>query len=53
MHLSNTLQLAHALQQADKTFEMMIYPPDRHGIPELHYRRLTVDFIRRTMLESK
>lgn len=51
VHLANTLQLAHALQQADKTFELMIYPPARHGISGMHYRRLIIDFIRRTMLE--
>mgnify|MGYP005841701443 CR=1 FL=1 len=50
VHLANTLQLAHALQQANKTFDMMIYPPYRHGIGGPHYRRLMIDFIRRTML---
>ncbi len=52
VHMANTLQLAHALQKADKPFEMMIYPPDRHGIFGIHYRRLMYDFIRRTMLEE-
>ena len=52
VHLANTLQLANALQEADKTFEMMIYPPYRHGIYGAHYRRLMIDFIRRTMLDG-
>lgn len=51
VHMANTLQLANALQKADKPFEMMVYPPDRHGIYGTHYRRLMYDFIRRTMLE--
>ncbi|MEX0939227.1 MAG: S9 family peptidase [Pirellulales bacterium] len=50
VHLANTLQLANALQRADKQFEMMIYPPARHGIGGMHYQRLMLDFIRRTML---
>ncbi|MFV1967769.1 MAG: DPP IV N-terminal domain-containing protein [Pirellulaceae bacterium] len=50
VHVANTLQLANALQKADKRFEMMIYPSNRHGISGVHYRRLMVDFIRRTML---
>ena len=52
VHVANTLQLARELQRADKTFEMMIYPSNRHGISGKHYRRLMVDFIRRTMLEQ-
>jgi len=47
------LQLAGALQQADKTFEMMIYPPNRHGIHGMHHRRLKVDFIKRAMLDKE
>jgi len=53
VHLANTLQLAGALQQADKTFEMMIYPPNRHGIHGMHHRRLKVDFIKRAMLDKE
>ena len=53
VHVANTLQLAQALQRADKTFEMMIYPSNRHGISGSHYRRLIVDFIRRTMLQQE
>jgi dipeptidyl aminopeptidase/acylaminoacyl peptidase len=50
VHVQNTLQLAHKLQEANVPFEMMIYPTSRHGIHSPHYNRITVDFIRRTML---
>jgi len=46
VHVENTFKLVNALQQADKEFELMIYPKSRHGIGGMHYRRLTVDFIR-------
>ena len=52
VHVSNTLQLAGALQRANKTFEMMIYPANRHGIYGAHYQRLKLDFIKRTMLTT-
>ncbi len=42
VHMQNTLQFAHALQKANKPFEMMIYPKSRHrlGGPDLeHHRR--------------
>ncbi len=32
VHLSNTLQLANALQAAGKHFDLMIYPRARHGV---------------------
>jgi dipeptidyl-peptidase-4 len=50
VHLQNTVQLALALQKADREFEMMLYPRSRHGIasPEqnLNFRRLTWKTIR-------
>ena len=49
VHVENTFKLVHALQQADKEFELMIYPRSRHGVGGMHYRRLTVDFIRRVL----
>jgi dipeptidyl-peptidase-4 len=49
VHVQNTLQLANALQRADKDFELMIYPNDRHGIRGRHYQRLVLDFMRRTL----
>ena len=32
VHLQNTVQLANALQQAGKSFELMLYPNSRHGV---------------------
>ena len=49
VHLQNTIQLAEALQQADKEFELMIYPKSRHGISGKHYQRLVVEFMRRNL----
>jgi dipeptidyl aminopeptidase/acylaminoacyl peptidase len=45
----NTYRLVHALQQANKDFELMLYPSARHGIGGAHLDRLEVDFIRRTL----
>jgi dipeptidyl aminopeptidase/acylaminoacyl peptidase len=49
VHVQNTLQLVNALQRADKDFELMVYPNDRHGIRGRHYQRLVIDFMRRTL----
>jgi dipeptidyl aminopeptidase/acylaminoacyl peptidase len=49
VHVQNTLQFAEALQQADKDFELMIYPGSRHGGFGKHYTRLTLDFMRRVL----
>jgi dipeptidyl-peptidase-4 len=40
VHVQNLLQLADALQRANKPFEMMIYPRARHGIGLRHYQDL-------------
>ncbi|MXZ70115.1 MAG: S9 family peptidase [Acidobacteria bacterium] len=49
VHMQNTLQFAHALQQANKPFEMMIYPRSRHRLGgadlEHHRRELMLDFV--------
>jgi dipeptidyl-peptidase 4 len=49
VHRQNTEQFVYALQQAGKSFDMMIYPRQRHGVtdPQLnaHLRRLMFDFI--------
>ncbi|MBA7481432.1 Tol-Pal system protein TolB [subsurface metagenome] len=50
VHIENTFKLVNALQQADKEFELMIYPRSRHGVGGKHYNRLVVDFIK-TVLE--
>jgi dipeptidyl-peptidase-4 len=49
VHLQNTLQLVQALEQADRDFELMLYPQSRHGIGGRHYQRLMVEFMKRTL----
>jgi dipeptidyl-peptidase 4 len=49
VHPQNTLQLAQALQKADRDFEMMVYPQARHGIGGKHYQRLVFDFMKRAL----
>jgi dipeptidyl aminopeptidase/acylaminoacyl peptidase len=50
VHVQNALQLVEALQRADKDFEVMIYPPARHGgYTQKHYQRLMIDFMKRTL----
>ncbi len=45
----NTYRLVQALQQANKDFELMLYPSARHGVGGAHFDRLQLDFIRRTL----
>ncbi|MCC6908039.1 MAG: DPP IV N-terminal domain-containing protein [Phycisphaerales bacterium] len=45
VHMQNTTRLVKALQDADKDFELMIYPGYRHGIFNRHYQRTTNEFI--------
>jgi dipeptidyl aminopeptidase/acylaminoacyl peptidase len=49
VHIENTYKLVRALQTAEKDFDLMIYPPNRHGIGGMHYNRLTVEFIRQSL----
>ncbi len=49
VHVQNTLQLVHALQQANKDFEVMLYPLGRHGFGGVHYQRLTREFMKRAL----
>src|SRR5690606_680986 len=53
VHMQNTVQFAHALQEAGRPFELMIYPRSRHGVTDpdlnLHLQRLTLDFALRAM----
>ena len=39
VHMQNSLQLAEALQNAGKQFELMLYPGNRHGIVRPAQRR--------------
>jgi len=56
VHLHNTMQMIGALAEADKKFELMIYPKTRHGVRHgryaLHFHRMKVDFLRRALLED-
>ena len=45
VHPENTLQLAHALQEAGKQFDLMLYPTSRHGIHGDHYTKLLFNFM--------
>ncbi|MDB4756131.1 DPP IV N-terminal domain-containing protein [Mariniblastus sp.] len=53
VHISNTYQLIHALQEAGKEFDLMIYPKNRHGIrtpnPMRHLRQLMTDFFTKNL----
>ncbi|MCE9594219.1 MAG: S9 family peptidase [Planctomycetes bacterium] len=50
VHLQNTMQLAEALQRAQKLFRLMIYPGNRHGVVQpdqrTHLYSMMRDFIR-------
>lgn len=45
VHPENTIQFVHALQQANKSFELMLYPTARHGIYGSHYNKLLFNFM--------
>jgi dipeptidyl-peptidase-4 len=53
VHMQNTLQLAHALQQAGKSFDLMVYPNSRHGIRDqaqiFHLYSLKTRFLRENL----
>jgi dipeptidyl-peptidase-4 len=49
VHVQNTIQFIDALQRANKDFEVMFYPRSRHPISGMHYQRLIVEFIQRTL----
>ena len=51
VHVQNSLQLSHALQNAGKDFDIMIYPRSRHGIRSRHFYRLRNAFIRVALLD--
>jgi dipeptidyl-peptidase-4 len=52
VHIQNSVQLIQELEQADRDFEVMVYPRSRHGILSKHYQRLFVDFMQRTLKPS-
>jgi dipeptidyl-peptidase 4 len=49
VHLANTIQLAYALQKADREFRLMLYPKSRHGVTDpllvRQMRQMMTDFI--------
>ncbi|MBX3421380.1 MAG: DPP IV N-terminal domain-containing protein [Pirellulaceae bacterium] len=53
VHLSNSLQLADALQKAGKQFELMVYPRARHAVDNpakrYHLYCLMTDFLHRNL----
>lgn len=53
VHLQNTMNLAAALQRANKQFDLMIYPGFRHGIFGAHYNQLTMEFMVRHLLDKE
>lgn len=49
VHVQNSTRLIKALQAAGKSFEMMFYPENRHGVGGKHWNRTQNEFITRTM----
>jgi dipeptidyl-peptidase-4 len=53
VHMQNTIQLVYALQQAGKSFDLLLYPASQHGITEAklvkHMRQAMSDFIRKNL----
>ncbi len=49
VHMQNSLQFAHALQQAGKSFQFMVYPRLRHSIgnknSRVHLYQMMTDFV--------
>ena len=45
VHLPNLMQFIHAAEEADKDFDLMIYPGEDHGVSGPHWDRLQVEFI--------
>jgi dipeptidyl-peptidase-4 len=54
VHVQNALQFAFALQQAGKSFDLMLYPKSGHGLrtreQRRHHRQNTWDAIQRVLL---
>jgi dipeptidyl aminopeptidase/acylaminoacyl peptidase len=49
VHVTSTIQLADALQKANRDFEIMLYPLARHGLGGAHYQRLQNEFMKRAL----
>lgn len=54
VHYQNTMEMINALVDADKQFELMIYPNRNHGIhggnTRMHLYKLMTDFLERSFL---
>lgn len=54
VHMTNTLQLVQALQQANKSFDLMIYPSNRHGVTDpkqqFHMYQMMTNFLKRELV---
>jgi dipeptidyl-peptidase-4 len=49
VHMQNTMQLAYEFQKANKQFDLMIYPTQRHGISNpaqvKHWYTMMTDYV--------
>ncbi len=54
VHMANTMQLVHALQKANKKFDLMVYPNNRHGVVDAdqsyHQYQMMTDFFKAQLL---
>ena len=46
VHPQNSLQFVDALQRADKDFEMVFYPRNRHGVGGRQFERKVLEFMK-------
>lgn len=53
VHAQNSLDFLKALQDANRDFEVMVYPQARHGIYDKHYGRLQIDFMIQALKPEK
>ncbi|WP_431159466.1 prolyl oligopeptidase family serine peptidase, partial [Winogradskyella poriferorum] len=57
VHLQNTMRMVEALVQAEKQFELMIYPDKNHGIyggnTRLHLYKKITNFIHKTLGDKR
>jgi dipeptidyl-peptidase-4 len=49
VHMQNTTKLAYELQKANKQFDLMVYPTQRHGVNDpaqvRHWYQMMTDFV--------
>lgn len=56
VHMQNTIQFIDKLEDLNKSFELMIYPNQRHGIQmpkAIHNLNETIKFVEKYLLEKK